>query len=200
MARPRSQKRIEKNERIREELFRAALKVVGDLGYAKASISKIAEIAGVSTGTFYLHFSSKQELYDQLLPWSNVKLTEVVPLHLRPGERYIDFEERNIRGFFDHISKDRGFARVMLEAEVAAPKAWADYIAVREADYIAVLETAWDRGEFPAFRRDEMALISSLLIGLRKALVWRHGHEAKTPRKAIETYLRLARGALLQTA
>lgn len=198
MARVRSQKRLEKNERTREELLQAALQVVGDMGYGRASIAKIAELAGVSTGTFYLHFASKDELYDQLLPWANIKLTQLVPLRLRPGERYMDFEERNIRGFFQYISKDRGFARVMLEAEVAAPTAWQEYTAVRERAYVEVMEAAWDQGEFPAYRRDELPQLCSLIVGMRKALVWRHGDRVTMPRKAIDTYLRFVRGALVQ--
>ena len=197
-ARVRSQKRLEKNERTREDLLHAALVVVGEMGYGRASIAKIAETAGVSTGTFYLHFPSKDELYDQLLPWANNRLTEMVPLRLKPAEPYMAFEERTIRGFFNYISKDRGFARVMLEAEVAAPRAWADYTAVRAAAYLVVMEEAWRNGEFPAYRRDELPQLCSLLLGLRKTLVRENGEAVGTPRKAVDTYLRFVHGALLQ--
>ena len=200
MPRVRSQKRTEQNERVREDLFQSALKVVGEMGYARASIAKIAEFADVSTGTFYLHFASKEEIYDLLLPWANTNLVQTVPLQLIPGERYMDFEERNIRGFFNYINKDKGFARVMLEAEVAAPKAWAEYTRVREASYLAVLETAWSNGEFPNFKREELPLICTLLVGLRKALAWAQADRVGVPRKAIDTYLRFVSGALYRPA
>jgi AcrR family transcriptional regulator len=196
MPRARSQKRIEQNERVREDLFQAALKVVGELGYSRASIAKIAETAGVSTGTFYLHFASKEEIYDLLLPWANTKLVKAVPLQLKAGERYMEFEERNIRGFFNYANKDKSFARVMLEAEVAAPKAWAEYTRVRESAYLEVMEAAWDKGEFPEFHREELPVICSLMVGLRKALAWNQAGKAGVPRKAIETYLRFVAGAL----
>lgn len=199
VARVRSQKRLEKNERTREDLLTAALGVVGEMGYARASIAKIAEAAGLSTGTFYLHFPSKEELYDQLLPWANIRLTEMVPLKLKPGERYMAFEERNIRGFFDYIRMDLGFARVMLEAEVAAPKAWAEYTAVRQVAYMAVMEEAWRNGEFPAYRLDELPQLCTLLVGLRKALVQGQREATATPRKAIATYLLFVGGALSQS-
>jgi AcrR family transcriptional regulator len=198
VARVRSQRRLEKNERTREDLFKAAMSVVGDVGYTAASIAKIAEIAGVSTGTFYLHFISKGELYEQLLPWANTKLAEKLPLRFQPNETYLAFEERIIRGFFNHIKKDRGFARVMLEAEVAAPVAWTIYSAEREKAYMEVLHSAWDSGEFPAFTRDEMEKICAFLLGLRKTLVWRHGEKSASPQKDIDTYLRFVRGALMQ--
>lgn len=200
MPRARSQKRIEQNERVREDLLQSALRVVGEVGYARASIAKIAEYAGVSTGTFYLHFTSKEEMYDLLLPWANTKLVQAVPLRLKPGESYMAFEDRNIRGFFSYITKDKGFARVMLEAEVAAPKAWAEYTRVREAAYLEVMEAAWENGEFPSFRRDELPLICSLLVGMRKALAWAQDGRGGVPRKAIDTYLRFVAGAFDQSA
>ena len=50
-------------EARREELIEAALQVFGDLGYAQAKLEDVAKQAGVSKGTVYLYFDSKDALF-----------------------------------------------------------------------------------------------------------------------------------------
>ncbi|WMX45694.1 ScbR family autoregulator-binding transcription factor [Streptomyces roseicoloratus] len=48
--------------RTREVLLRAAAEVFGEVGYPGASITKIIDRAGVTTGAVYFHFRSKEGL------------------------------------------------------------------------------------------------------------------------------------------
>lgn len=43
-------------------LFEATIKVVNEIGFAASSVSKIAEIAGVSPATLYIYFKNKEDL------------------------------------------------------------------------------------------------------------------------------------------
>jgi AcrR family transcriptional regulator len=200
MARTPSPRQQEKNARVRQQLMKAALKVVGRMGYAKASIAKIAETAKVSTGTFYLHFKSKEELYDQLLPWANDDVVKYVFDRLDPSHCYMQFEEQTIRGFFEYLTENQAFLTVMVEAEVAAPKAWDKYCAIREEGYIRELYAAWDRGEFPDFKREAMSQICTMLLAMRKNLVIRYcdkrNRTVEANEEVIETYLQFVFGAL----
>ena len=54
-----------RSERTRRRLLDAAEQVFGEHGYEAASIVKITEAAGVSQGTFYLYFTSKQQIFDE---------------------------------------------------------------------------------------------------------------------------------------
>ncbi|AZO95878.1 TetR/AcrR family transcriptional regulator [Halocella sp. SP3-1] len=45
----------------------AALRLFADRGYAETSMSSIAEEAGVSKGTLYLYFSSKEEMFREMI-------------------------------------------------------------------------------------------------------------------------------------
>jgi AcrR family transcriptional regulator len=56
------------------EILEAAEKVFSEYGFYEAKIYKIAETAGVSVGTIYRFFSSKEELYGEIL---KKKLTEL---------------------------------------------------------------------------------------------------------------------------
>ncbi|MFF3419763.1 ScbR family autoregulator-binding transcription factor [Streptomyces sp. NPDC002698] len=48
--------------RTRETLVRAAAEVFDEVGYSGASINKILDRAGATTGAMYFHFKSKEEL------------------------------------------------------------------------------------------------------------------------------------------
>lgn len=51
----------------REQILDAARRIFKEEGYDRARVSKIAEAAGVSNGTVYLYFKSKQELLEALV-------------------------------------------------------------------------------------------------------------------------------------
>ncbi|MEU9115952.1 ScbR family autoregulator-binding transcription factor [Streptomyces sp. NPDC048483] len=58
MAEPKQDRAV----RTREAILYAAAEVMDEYGFAGASISKIAERAGATTGAMYFHFKSKEDL------------------------------------------------------------------------------------------------------------------------------------------
>jgi AcrR family transcriptional regulator len=50
----------------RDAIFRAALECFRELGYEKTTVADIKARAGVSTGSLYHHFSSKERLFGEL--------------------------------------------------------------------------------------------------------------------------------------
>lgn len=61
---PRWQRRPEARP---EEILEAALKVFGDQGFARAKLEDVAREAGVSKGTLYLYFDSKEALFREMV-------------------------------------------------------------------------------------------------------------------------------------
>lgn len=51
----------------RADILAAALEVFAEQGYAAARLDDVAAKAGVAKGTLYLHFASKQDLFEQLV-------------------------------------------------------------------------------------------------------------------------------------
>lgn len=45
-----------------KDIIEAAIKVFAEVGYHKAKISKIAEVAGVAAGSIYLYFEDKEDI------------------------------------------------------------------------------------------------------------------------------------------
>ncbi len=60
--------RAERLRRVRrEKILKAAERVFGQEGYHNTSITDVIEAAGISRGTFYLYFASKDELFYELV-------------------------------------------------------------------------------------------------------------------------------------
>jgi AcrR family transcriptional regulator len=55
------------NDEREERILSAASDLIAHYGYDKTTVSDIAHQAGVSKGTIYLHFSSKEALFEALL-------------------------------------------------------------------------------------------------------------------------------------
>jgi AcrR family transcriptional regulator len=69
-------KRQPRAEETRSHLLEAAAVCFGQQGYNAASVAEICHQAGVSKGAFYHHFSSKHELFLQLMDSWLVELNE----------------------------------------------------------------------------------------------------------------------------
>jgi TetR/AcrR family fatty acid metabolism transcriptional regulator len=57
-----------------KDIIEAAIKVFAEKGYFKSKISKIADVAGVATGSVYVYFENKEDIllkiFEQL--WGNI--------------------------------------------------------------------------------------------------------------------------------
>jgi AcrR family transcriptional regulator len=56
-----------RREATRDQIVRAAERVMAEKGVHATKIADIAAAADVGVGTFYLHFETKQELFDELV-------------------------------------------------------------------------------------------------------------------------------------
>jgi AcrR family transcriptional regulator len=56
-----------KRARVRMALLAAARQVLTTRGYREATITEIVQLADVATGTFYLHFRDKEDLFSALV-------------------------------------------------------------------------------------------------------------------------------------
>lgn len=65
--RPRGRIRAAQREFTRSRLVEAAIEVFSERGYARSTVDEIAERAGATRATFYLHFKSKSEILGDLM-------------------------------------------------------------------------------------------------------------------------------------
>jgi AcrR family transcriptional regulator len=207
MRRPRKlseaslQARAERTARTREELLVAAARVVGEGGYRDASIQRITSAAGLALGTFYLYYASRQALFDELLPHFGLQMLEYVRKRVGKEERFYEAEEIGFRAVFEYLSDNPWFWRVLNEAEVEAPKAWARHHAEVHDRYIRFLQRAKARGELKRYANGELATLADLLVAARDYVYRTHlttapGSGREIPKAVVRTYRRFIESGL----
>ena len=67
--------------KTRQSLIDAALKLFGQRGYSGTTLRLIAEEAGCSRGPIYWHFANKEELFEEILAYSQAPLEQLVAMH-----------------------------------------------------------------------------------------------------------------------
>jgi AcrR family transcriptional regulator len=199
----RQRKRLTRQERApdaRDQIFAAAAKVVGELGYSAASITRITEEAGMAQGTFYLYFASRQSLFDELLPHVGKDMLHFVGTRVAGAKDILDMEERGFRAFFEFLGSNPGFFRILNEAEVAAPKAHEEHFRRTVSHFVQAIEAAMQAGQVRNFKRSEIETLVYVLMAARSYLYMRYvkgqGASTRLPEKVIKTYMRLVRSGL----
>lgn len=169
--RPRSERQIRKDGETRARILRAAGRVVGEHGYAGASIARITAEAGCAHGAFYLHFRNRQALFDVLLPELGRGMLEAIGAAVRESRSLAEIERRGLTANFAYLAAHPELDRIMNEAELFAPEAFARYVGMIQERYHRSLVRSRDRGDMRAFSDEELETIAALLTGARSYLL-----------------------------
>ncbi len=193
--------RNEKAELIRDCLFRAAGEVVGEVGYADASIALITSKAGVAQGTFYNYFESRQDILDQLLPVLGQQMRQHVGMRARKGRDFSEREELAFRAFFSFLKETPHFFRILNEAESLAPKAHHAHIEAVAHGYTDFLGHAHADGEFPGFEPKELEVVVFMLMAARSYLPMCYANaaegQADIPEWVVNAYMKFIKYGLM---
>lgn len=190
-----------KADETRRALFSAAATIVGKYGYEGASVTRITELAGVANGTFYNYFETRQQMFDQLLPTVGDRILDYVRSRLDRGSSGVDRERQRIVAYFEFFQQNRGFLRILNEAEVYAPRAFKQHVKRFAARYVMALKRQLENGEMELFREDELEAIVYILMGARSYLtmLW-HSVPPSSRKDAgesfISTYVKLVERGL----
>lgn len=192
--------RADKLEATRKALFAAAARVVGQDGYADASVAKITALADVAQGTFYNYFASQQDLFDQLLPALGEQLLDRIRERLAGIDDDREREELRFRIFFDYVRESPEFYRILNEAEVISPKAYADHMTNMADSYVRAMGKSIERGAMAGFERRELEVVAYILLAARNYLAYRYtyrnGDAGPLPEWVVRTYMRFVAGGL----
>jgi AcrR family transcriptional regulator len=111
-----------------ERLLAAAEELFGERSYRRTSVADICSRAGIATGSFYAHFSSKNDIFAAVVRQINADLRaamrdaiEAAPNHQRDRERAA------FRAFFQQLSKRPWMDRIVRESEFVDPGLFREY-------------------------------------------------------------------------
>lgn len=108
-SRPRSQKGI----RTRARLLEAAKKVFEEDGFLEARVSDIAERAGLSHGSFYHYFASKEEAFREVVAAVDADLSAPIQSVILDSSSQATPQERIREAIRRHLLSYRKEARIM---------------------------------------------------------------------------------------
>src|SRR5437762_13623817 len=97
----------------RQRLLDASEQVFADLGYHDAAIVKITEAAGVGQGTFYLYFSSKKEIFDELVRDLNRRVRHAMKEASAQGGTRLEAELLGFAAYFRFTSEHTALYRII---------------------------------------------------------------------------------------
>lgn len=194
--------RAEKSQKIRQSLFEAAAKVVGEQGYSNAMVASITARADVAQGTFYNYFESRQDIFDQLLPSLGEAMLAFIKDRSKDAPNEIEREEQSFRAFFAFLKTHPEFYRILYEAEVFAPAAYQRHMETVSKGYCRVLQRARDRGALKVRDNREIETIAYILMGARQYLSMRYarrdGQTIALPEWVVRAYMSLVKGGLFE--
>ena len=195
--------RAQKSEEARTALFQAAAEIVGEFGYADASISRITQRANLAQGTFYNYFASRQDILDQLLPTLGTEMLAYIRDRAIGGKTFLEREERAFRAFFDFLKRAPHFLRILNEAEISAPKAYHRHLRNVSKSYVRFLQGARDRGEVANLADEELEALAYVMMAARGYLGVRYAKpngKGNVPEHVMRAYTFLIANGLTGSA
>lgn len=185
----------------RRKLIDAAAKVVGEEGYANASVAKITARAEIAQGTFYNYFASQQDLFDHLLPELGREVLDFIRMRLAGETDSLRREEIGFRAYFDFLAQRPEFYRILNEAETFAPKAFHDHMRNMVEGYMRALTRSQAKGELTGFEPRELEVIVYILLAARNYLSYRFsirgGRARRLPPWVDRAYMKFISGGML---
>lgn len=134
--------RTKRGEQTKAKILIAAEEVFAEQGYQLASITKITQRAGVGQGTFYLYFSSKLDVFEQLVDDLNRRVRHAMSEGAARGSNRVESEREGFREFFRFTAEHPALYRVVREAEQVSPASMRGHYERIVSGYIEGLKQA----------------------------------------------------------
>lgn len=176
------------------EIIQAALALFVERGFAATRVEEIAARAGVTKGTVYLYFDSKEDLFRAAVEDSLVPLIET-------GERLVEEAGPSqaelfrvlVAGWWDLMSEPplSGLPKLMMAEAANFPEVtrfYAEQVAKRSRRmFERVLERGMERGEFRAMNVSNAVRLA--LAPLTWALTYGHSLACYDPSFDLESFV-----------
>ncbi|MGW6393911.1 TetR/AcrR family transcriptional regulator [Streptomyces sp. NPDC055103] len=139
-------------EDVRDRLVARATEVVAEVGWARASVTTVADAAGIAAGSVYQHFPSKGALAVEVFRRASGREVEVLGTVLRGDGDPVERLALGVEAFARRALENRGLAYALLAAP-AEPAVGAERLAYRlryRALFTETIEQGMAAGLLPA--------------------------------------------------
>ncbi|MCB9577217.1 MAG: TetR/AcrR family transcriptional regulator [Polyangiaceae bacterium] len=179
-ARARVKKRVGQlaTETYREAILEAAERAFLGAGYHQAKMSDVAREAGVSIGTLYNYFDSKEQVFSSLVEAGRAEFLaalDVVDPSVSPLERAFAI----VRSAMDHIEERGELFAMYVQAGVVSEgdigRVLGEHHETAYMQYLQILESALAEAQTQSMLRGDVpaAILAGSLAGNVNAVVFR---------------------------
>ncbi|QFT30239.1 TetR/AcrR family transcriptional regulator [Roseibium porphyridii] len=156
-----------RGEATRRAILAAAERVIGSKGYNDASIGHITSEAGVAQGTFYIYFSTKEQVFSELVLEMGRLVRHEIAEATQGFENRLDAERAGLQAFLEFVQAHPDLYRIVQEALFVDPDAYQEYYETFAAGYKTGLIAAEAAGQISKGDADTRAWA---LMGIAKSL------------------------------
>ena len=151
----------------RAKILAAAEQVIGEKGFTAASIADITRAADTALGTFYIYFSSKDELYRELVRDMGEATRSQAAARVAGATNRLDAERAGLEAYLT-VVRDRPMQyRIVEEARFVDPEAYRAYYSEFGKAYAEQLMIAAEKGEISP---GDAEIRAWALMGMAKTL------------------------------
>lgn len=195
-----------KTKRGRETLnniLSAAAQEIYEKGYHNAGINDITRRAGVASGTFYVYFDSKDDLYKFLL----LQCSHIIRKHLNQVTSACktrrEAEEVGLREWLKFVQKNQYMYHIIWESLYVDKKLFVDYYSTFSRAYMKGIDAAKERGEIrPEINSEVLAwtlMGASNFLGLNWGLFADYPTDSDI-KQVVESFMSILTGGVFTEA
>ena len=151
----------------RNQVLVSAEKVIGENGFAAASIAEITRDAQTALGTFYIYFSSKEQVFRELVVEMGKLTRRVMADAVTGAPDRLEAERRGLLAFLRFVAERPSLYRIVEQARFVDPDAYRDYFNRFAAAYRDQLQKAEAAGQI---RPGDAEVRAWALMGIAKNL------------------------------
>lgn len=157
--------------RRRRQLLETALRVFAERGYHNASMNDIAVEAGVTKPVLYQHFTSKRELFAELLDDVGRELQETITKAVAAAETPREMVELGFTAYFDYVDRHRDAFRLFYGSSMVRDPEFAAVVTQTEN---AVAEIVAGLIEIEGLSTEQRRVLGHGIVGMieRASIHW----------------------------
>ena len=183
----------ERGKKTLNSIVNAAVQVFYEKGYHNASINDVTQLAGVATGTFYIYFDGKYNLYKYLLLSCSRMIRKHLTKSIKGCKDRREAERVGLKCWMEFVLEHRYLYPIIWESMYIDRQLFDDYYITFCEAYSKGLKEAMDAGEIAEI--DPEVLAYSLMgisnfIGLNWGLFRKETSEAEIDR-VVEEFMKI---------
>lgn len=178
-----------KGIKTRNSLLEAAEEIFGTKGYFNSSVADITKKANVAQGTFYIYFSSKQIIFEELVKQLNKDFRSQIRMEVAKAKDAREAQMIGFRTFFRWVQQHRHLYNIVQQTVLVNEDLYRWYYERIAQGYVRGLNDAMKGG---GFEQLDTETIAYSLMGISQfiGMKWVYWEKKEVPDYVYEDAMR----------